>query len=268
MPGAVSMPGAASMAGSRVIANLAGRVILVTGGARGIGARVAVEAARSGAAVAVGYQASAEAANEVVAEILAGGGRARAFRADVSVAVEVRAMIAGVEAELGPVDGLVNAAAIMATGDFLATSEADWDRMLRNDLYSVIFTCQAVLPRMIERGHGAIVNFSSRLATAGAADAAPYAAAKAAVVSLTRSLALAYGPAGIRVNVVSPGTTDTDMGRDVIDSPVGRERAARIPIRRFVEPSEVASAVIFLLSDAAAGFTGQTLHVNGGELMT
>jgi len=256
------------MTGSGVIPNLGGRVILVTGGARGIGARVAVEAARAGAVVAVGYQSSVEAADEVVAEILAGGGRARAVGADVSVESEVRALVAGVGQELGPIDGLVNAAAIMATGDFLATTAADWERMLRNDFYSVIFTCQAVLPGMVERGRGAIVNVTSRLATTGAADAAPYAAAKAAVASLTRSLALAYGPFGVRINAVSPGTTDTAMGRDVIDSPAGRDRAARIPIRRFVEPSEVAAAVIFLLSDAAGGFAGQTLQVNGGELMT
>src|SRR5690606_13234843 len=108
--------------------------------------------------------------------------------------------------------------------------------------------------------------FSSRLAEVGAADAPHYAAVKAAVVSLTRSLALAYGSAGVRVNAVSPGTTDTDMGRQVIESDEGKARIERIPIRRFVAPAEVASAAVFLLSDAAAGITGQTIHVNGGEL--
>jgi 3-oxoacyl-[acyl-carrier protein] reductase len=249
-------------------AALAGRVVLVTGGARGIGAEVAVHAARLGARVAVGYLASGEAAERVVARIASDGGTAVAVGGDVADPDAAAAVVARVEDRLGPIDGLVTAAAIMATGDFLETPIAEWDRMLRGDLYSVIHTCRAVLPGMIERGAGAIVNVSSRLAIVGAADAAPYAAAKAAVVSLTRSLALAYGPAGVRVNAVSPGTTDTDMGRAVIHSPAGRERASRIPIRRFVEPGEVAAAVTFLLSDAAAGITGQTIQVNGGELMT
>lgn len=94
------------------------------------------------------------------------------------------------------------------------------------------------------------------------------AVAKAAVVSLTRSLAQAYGPGGVRVNAVSPGTTNTAMGRDVIESAAGRDRATRIPLRRFVTPPEVASTVVFLLSDAASGIVGQTVQVNGGELMT
>jgi 3-oxoacyl-[acyl-carrier protein] reductase len=248
-------------------ADLSERVVLITGGARGIGAAVALEAARSGAVVAIGYKSSRAAADEIVARIRSGGGTADAFPGDVSDASKVRAVVEEVEARLGPIDGLVNAAAVMANRDFLDIDEAEWERLIRNDLYSVVFACRAVLPGMIERGRGAIVNFSSRLAIVGSADAAHYAAAKAAVVSLTRSLALAYGPRGVRVNAVSPGTTDTDMGRHVIQSDEGRARAARIPIRRFVEPSEVAAAVVFLLSDAAAGFAGQTLHVNGGELM-
>jgi 3-oxoacyl-[acyl-carrier protein] reductase len=242
-------------------------VILVTGGSRGIGAAVALEAGRSGAEVAVGYHVSSDAAQAAVAQIRADGGSAEAFAADVSDATQIRDLAAAVERRFGRIDGLVNSAAVMATGDFIETGESEWERVIRHDLYSVVFACQAVLPGMIQRGSGAIVNFSSRLAIVGAADAAPYAAAKAAVVNLTRSLALAYGPQGIRVNAVSPGTTDTDMGRDVIDSPVGRERAARIPIRRFVTPGEIAAGVVFLLSDASAGFTGQTLQVNGGELM-
>jgi 3-oxoacyl-[acyl-carrier protein] reductase len=248
--------------------DLSGRVVLVTGGARGIGATVAVQAARAGARVAVGYRTSREAAGRVVAEIRAAGGTAEAFPGDLSEAAQVREVIGQIERRLGPVDGLVNSAAVMSNREFLAIEEAEWERIIRNDLYLVVFTCQALLPGMIERGRGAIVNITSRLAVAGAADAAPYAAAKAAVVALTRSLALAYGPRGVRINAVSPGTTLTDMGRHVIESPVGRDRMARIPIRRFVEPAEVAAAVLFLLSDAAAGFAGQTLHVNGGELMT
>jgi 3-oxoacyl-[acyl-carrier protein] reductase len=256
------------MTPSPAAADLSERVVLVTGGARGIGASVALEAARAGARVGIGYRTSRDAAERVVAEIRAAGGVADAFPGDLSEKGQVREVVSQVERRLGRIDGLVNSAAIMSTREFLATDEAEWERVIRNDLYAVVFICQAVLPGMIERGRGAIVNVTSRLASAGSADAAPYAAAKAAVVSLTRSLAHAYGPRGVRVNAVSPGTTLTDMGRHVIESAVGRDRMTRIPIRRFVEPSEVTAAVIFLLSDAAAGFAGQTLHVNGGELMT
>lgn len=248
-------------------ADLSGRVILITGGARGIGAAVAHEAARSGATVAIGYRTSRSEADEVVEAIRKDGGTAEAFPGDVSDEVQVRSIVGEVERRLGPIDGLVNAAAVMATRAFLEIDATEWERLLRNNVYSVVFACQAVLPGMLERGSGSIVNVSSRLSEAGAANAAHYAATKAAVVSLTRSLALAYGPRGVRVNAVSPGTTGTDMGRDVIASAEGRARAERIPIRRFVTPPEVAAAVIFLLSDAAAGFAGQTLYVNGGELM-
>jgi NAD(P)-dependent dehydrogenase (short-subunit alcohol dehydrogenase family) len=248
--------------------DLTDHVVLVTGGARGIGARVAVEAARAGAIVAVGYLSSGQEAADLVERIRAEGGTADAFAADLSDLSQVRHLIAEIERRKGRIDGLVNSAAVMATGDFLETSEAEWERVIRDDLYSVVFACQAALPGMLARGSGAIVNIASRLAVAGAADAAHYAAAKAGVVALTRSLALAYASRGIRVNAIAPGTTNTDMGREVIESPAGRERATRIPTRRYVEPQEIASAAIFLLSEAATGFAGQMLHINGGELMS
>jgi 3-oxoacyl-[acyl-carrier protein] reductase len=246
---------------------LSGRVVLVTGGSRGIGAAVAELAAHAGASTAIGYRASAEAANAVVERIVGRGGTAAAFRAELTDAGEVAGLVSSVERELGPVDGLVNSAGVVSNGDFLETGLDEWEHVVRNDLYSVVLACREVLPGMVERGRGAIVNLTSRLALVGAADAAPYASAKAAVTALTKSLALAYGPHGVRVNAVSPGTTNTDMGRAIIESPQGRERAARIPIRRFVEPGEVAAAAVFLLTDAASGLTGQTLDVNGGELM-
>ncbi len=243
------------------------RVVLVTGGARGIGAAVATRAAREGARVALVYRENHAAASDVVARIRSAGGVAEAIAADLGMPGAARSAVLEAEHRLGPVDGLVAAAAVMANGGFLDTDPAAWEHMVRNSLYSVVFSCQAVLPGMIGRGHGSIVTFGSRLAATGAADAASYAATKAAVVTLTRSLAAAYGPDGIRVNAVSPGTTDTDMGHAVIESAAGRERVARIPIRRFVDPAEVAAVVVFLLSDAAAGIVGQTIQVNGGELM-
>jgi 3-oxoacyl-[acyl-carrier protein] reductase len=253
--------------GSGFRPDLSGRVVLVTGGSRGIGAEVAVQAADAGAAVAVGYLSSPDAAQAVVERIRSAGGAAESFGGDVADPAQVRRLVAAVEDALGAVDGLVTSAAVMASGGFLETGADVWEHVIRNDLYSVVFSCQAVLPGMVERGRGAIVNVSSRLAFVGGAEAAPYAAAKAAVVALTKSLALAYGPHGIRVNAVAPGTTNTAMGRAASESPLGRERLGRIPLGRFLEPSEVAAAIVFLLSDASVGFAGQTFQANGGELM-
>jgi len=248
--------------------NLTGRVVLVTGGAGGIGGEVAIQAAAAGAAIAIADRAVNEAAGGVVDRIRARGGVVEAFAGDLADAADAQRVVTAVEQRFGRIDGLVNCAAIMGNGDFLDLDLAAWEQMLRVDVLLVIHVCRAVLPGMLDRGSGSIVNFASRLAETGSAEAPHYAAAKAAVVSLTRSLAQSYGPRGVRVNAVSPGTTNTNMGRDVIESPVGRERASRIPLRRFVTPAEVASTVIFLLSDAASGIVGQTIQVNGGELMT
>jgi 3-oxoacyl-[acyl-carrier protein] reductase len=248
--------------------NLTDRVVLVTGGAGGIGGEVAIQAAAAGAAIAIADRATNEAAGSVVDQIRARGSVVEAFAGDLADAADAQRVVTAVEGRFGRIDGLVNCAAIMGHGDFLDLDLAAWEEMLRVDVLLVIHVCRAVLPGMLDRGSGAIVNFASRLAETGSAEAPHYAAAKAAVVSLTRSLAQTYGPRGVRVNAVAPGTTNTNMGRDVIDSPAGRERASRIPLRRFVTPAEVASTVVFLLSDAASGIVGQTIQVNGGELMT
>ena len=248
--------------------DLAGRVVLVTGGAGGIGGEVAVQAAAVGATIAIADRAVNDSPDGVVARIRAGGGTVEAFVGDLGDAADAQRVIAAVEQRFGRIDGVANCAAIMGFGDFLDIDLAAWEQMLKIDVMLVVHVCKAVLPGMLARGSGSIVNFASRLAETGSVEAPHYAVAKAAVVSLTRSLAQAYGPGGVRVNAVSPGTTNTAMGRDVIESAAGRDRATRIPLRRFVKPAEVASTVVFLLSDAASGIVGQTIQVNGGELMT
>lgn len=248
--------------------DLVGRVVLITGGSRGLGAAAAVAAARRGARVAVGYRASVAQARGVVDRIHADGGIAEAFAGDVGDPGEVQRLLAAVEARLGPIDGLVNSAAMMLARPFLETGDQQWEEILRYDLYSVIFTCRGVLPSMLKRGAGTIVNVTSRLAFVGTAEASAYAAVKAAVGSLTKSLAAEYGPRGVRVNAVAPGTVRTDMGRETIASQAGQERLGRIPLRRFVTATEVADAIVFLLSDSSGGATGQTLQLNGGELMS
>jgi len=145
----------------RALVDLSGRVVLVTGASRGIGARVAVAAARAGAAVAVGYRSFVAGADQVTAEIRAADGTAESFGCDLAVACEVEAMVAAVEARFGRVDGLVNAAAVMMIGDFLETTDAEWEQILRTDLHSVVFMCRTVMPAMLARGHGSIVNVVS-----------------------------------------------------------------------------------------------------------
>lgn len=229
--------------------DLDGRVVVVLGGTGGIGSRVAAQCEERGAKVA------------------AVGRESGPYAADVRDAASVAELMAAVRADLGPIDGLVNCAAVMANGGFLETPDSTWDELIAADLMSVVRACRAVIPGMVELGRGSIVNVSTRLADTGAADAAVYASLKSAVVTLTRSLAAEFGPAGVRANVVAPGTVATRMGAAVIDSPAGEARRERIPLRRFVTADEVAATMVFLLSDAAAGITGQTIRVNAGEFM-
>ncbi len=246
---------------------LAGRVVLVTGGSRGIGAEVAVKAAAEGARVAVHYHRSPDGAERTVALARELGAEAEAFPADVRDGSEVEALVAGVIERFGRVDGLVNNAGRTLVGPFLETTVEDWEDVLRTDLSAAFHTCRAVLPSMLERGDGSIVNIASRLGQMGIAETAAYSTAKAGLIGLTRSLAREFGPRGVRVNAVAPGPTVTDMTTDLLDSDEGRRRLRDMPLGRFGRADEVADAVIFLLSDRASLFLGQTLNPNAGGYM-
>jgi 3-oxoacyl-[acyl-carrier protein] reductase len=246
---------------------LAGRVVLVTGSSRGIGAEVAVKAATQGATVAVHYHRSADAAMQVVARIRQAGSDGEAFGADVSDGRQAEALVGRVLTRFGRVDGLVNNAGLTQVGPFLDIDPADWDAVIRTDLTAAFHTCRAVLPSMIERGSGTIVNVASRLAQIGVAETAAYSAAKAGLIGLTRALAREFGPQGIRINAVAPGVTVTEMTTDLIESEEGRRRLRDMPLGRFGRADEVADAVIFLLSDASSLFLGQTLNPNAGGYM-
>ncbi len=167
----------------------------------------------------------------------------------------------------GRVDGLVNNAGRTQVGPFLDIDPADWDDVLRTDLTAAFHTCRAVLPSMLERGSGAIVNVASRLGQVGVTETAAYSAAKAGLIGLTRALAREFGPRGIRVNAVAPGMTVTDMTTDLADSEEGPRRLRDLPLGRFGRADEVADAVVFLLSDASSLFLGQTLNPNAGGYM-
>ncbi|HET9458153.1 MAG TPA: 3-oxoacyl-ACP reductase FabG [Candidatus Limnocylindrales bacterium] len=246
---------------------LAGRVVLVTGSSRGIGAEVAVKAAAAGARVAIHYHHSAQHAERTLERARAAGAEAESFTADLRDGPAAEDLVARVIEHFGRVDGLVNNAGRTLVGPFLEIDPADWDDVLRTDLTAAFRTCRAVLPSMVERGDGAIVNIASRLGQMGIAETAAYSAAKAGVIGLTRSLAREFGPRGIRVNAVAPGFTITDMTADLAGTEEGRRRLADMPLGRFGRADEVADAVLFLLSDASSLFLGQTLNPNAGGYM-
>ena len=246
---------------------LAGRVVLVTGSSRGIGAEVAVKAAAEGAIVAVHYNRSAEGAQATVGRVRGLGAEAESFAANLANGEQAEQLVEHVIARFGQLDGLVNNAGLTQVGPFLEIEPADWDAVIRTDLTAAFHTSRAALPSRVARGSGAIVNVASRLGQMGVAETAAYSAAKAGLIGLTRALAREFGPRGVRVNAVAPGVTVTDMTSDLVESEEGRRRLRDMALGRFGRADEVADAVIFLLSDASSLFLGQTLNPNAGGYM-
>lgn len=243
------------------------KVAIVTGSSRGIGASIAKLLAANGARVAVNYAANREAGQKVVAEIAARGGRAMLARADVTVRAEVDAMVRAVEAELGPVDVLVNNANIsFPVVPFAEYRWEDFERKLTSELKASFFTCQAVIPGMTKRRSGSIVNVSSGLSRQPGPGFVAHSSAKSALDAFSRSLALELGPAGVRVNVVAPGLTLTDA---TAHQPKAMQDAiaAHTPLRRLGEPDDMAGAVLFFASDASRHVTGTYLPICGGAQM-
>lgn len=242
------------------------QVALVTGASRGIGRAVAMELGRAGYAVCINYLNSEDAARQAAEALRAGGSDAVAIRADVADSAAVAEMVRRTEKELGPVTLLVNNAGVAGQAQFQDISDEMWDRYLAVNLGGARNTIRAVLPHMLSEKRGAIVNISSIWGLRGASCEVAYACTKAAIIALTRSLAMELAPSGIRVNCVAPGVIDTDMVQ-VLGQETLRDLAEQTPLGRLGRPEDIAHAVAFLASDKASFITGQVLGADGGFIV-
>lgn len=245
---------------------LADKVVIVTGAGQGIGAGIAEKLTSEGAAVVVS-DVNEDTAKQTATSL---GNGAVGIRTDVTARESVQAMVGQVREQFGRIDALVNNAGWDKVGPFLESEPEDWDRAIQINLYGVLNTCKAVLPGMIEQGHGSVVNIGSDAGRVGSSGEAVYSAAKGGVISFTKTLAREVARNQINVNCVCPGPTDTALFASVAeDNPKLRDALVKsIPFRRLAQPTDLANVVTFLASDEANYVTGQTVSVSGGLTMS
>ena len=241
------------------------RVVLVTGAGSGIGRAIAEKLARNGERVVVN-DLNGETADEVVAGIKEWGGEAAAAPGDVSDAESVRRFVAATHEAYGSPEILVNNAGFLQQKRFVDLMVEDFDRMIAVHLRGTFLCTRAVLPEMLSRGSGIIVNVASQLGQIGGIELCHYSSAKAGIIGLTKSLAREVSAQGVRVNAIAPGPINTELVLGLSEE-WRNAKAAELPLGRFGEPWEVAETVAFLVSDGAALYVGQTLGPNSGDVM-
>ena len=246
---------------------LGGRVVVITGGAQGIGEACARRVVRDGAAVALWDLADGP-GQALATELQSAGAQALYCHCNVASKADVDAALAATLARFGHVDGLVNNAGIFKAAPFLDIAEADWDAVIAVNLKGSFLVGQAVAREMVRRGRGAIVNMSSVNGTLAIPTIASYNASKGAINQLTRVMALSLADQGVRVNAVAPGTIATELARSaVLTSDEAKARImSRTPMKRLGEPREIADVAAFLLSEASSYMTGEIVVVDGGRM--
>ena len=239
-----------------------GKVVLVTGGSRGIGAGIAKRFAAEGYRVAVGYRSGKDAANKVIGEITAAGAQGIAVAGDIAKPEDAKAMVAQVVARFGAIDVLVNCAGVAEYRAFESTDAALFHATFDTNVFGTVSMIQAVLPHMPAPG-GRIINFSSALATRPIPTASIYSASKAAVTALTHALAKEFGPRGITVNAIAPGVIETEMTTKIL-AERGAGIKAMTPLGRIGQTDDIAGIAVFLSSPDAKWVTGRTIIADGG----
>lgn len=246
-------------------APLAGRSALVSGGDRGIGAAIVAALARAGAAVAIGYRTGREGAQALAAELTAEGCHVQDLSLDVTRRADCIRAVADTASRFGGLDILVNNAGYLNRVDFAAIEEEDWDHTLAVNLKGPFLLVQAALPHLQAAGrHGRILNISSMGGQFGGTKAVPYAASKAALISLTKSLARLYAGSGMTVNAIAPGLIRTEMMAMVVTAEEEAAAIDGIPLREIGMPDDIAQAALYLAGPAGRYVTGHVLNVNGG----
>ena len=244
-----------------------GRVSLVTGASRGIGRAIAMRLAEEGSSVLVNYNANADAAQSVVDQITAAGGRAAAVQADVGQPADVDRLVSASVEAFGKIDVLVNNAGITRDQLLMRMSEADWDAVIDTNLKSAFLVTKAVMRPMMRARYGRIVNITSISGVMGNAGQANYSASKAGMIGLTRSVAREVASRNITCNAVAAGVIDTEIWAGVPQAAIDA-MLQMIPAGRKGTPEDIAEAVAFLASEPSSYITGQVLHVDGGMVMS